>query len=105
MEHELQDLNVIRGSEDEEDMHDSTTLLEPSEEDAPARTDLNNNRGISGAYNESILSRPSFSSHYQAEDDWYVRASELIYLPTISSVDPSGSTGIVRSKSSSSDQL
>ncbi|KAF8726412.1 hypothetical protein AX14_007909 [Amanita brunnescens Koide BX004] len=50
-------------------MHDSTTLLEPSEEDAPVRTDLNNNRGISGAYNESILSRRSFSSHYQAEDD------------------------------------
>ncbi|KAF8694692.1 hypothetical protein AX14_001935 [Amanita brunnescens Koide BX004] len=69
MEHELQDLNVIRGSEDEEDMHNSTTLLEPSEGDAPA-TDLNNNRGVSEAYSASMLSRRSFSRHYQAEDDF-----------------------------------
>lgn len=66
MEHGLHDydnLNIIRGTEDEGDALDSTTLLHPSEGEAR----LTNNGIISEAYNATMSSRRNFDS----EDDLY----------------------------------
>ncbi len=70
MEYELHDynnLNAIHETEDEGDVHDSTTLLDPSE-GAAATT---NNDIVSEVYNASMSSRQSFDHHL--EDDLYVR--------------------------------
>jgi hypothetical protein len=69
MEHELRDLKAIRVMEDEPgDVHDSTTLLGPSEGEAPRPT--TNNDVASEAYNASMSSRRSFDHH--SEYDLYV---------------------------------
>ena len=70
MEYELQDLNVVRGTEDEGDLHDfTTTLLDPSEGDAPIT--ITNNDNISRTYNASMSYRRS-SDFHRSEDDLYV---------------------------------
>lgn len=70
MEYELRDYNNLNASHDTEDggdVHDSTTLLDPSE-GAAATTD---NDIVSEVYNASMSSRRSFDHHL--EDDLYVR--------------------------------
>ena len=65
MEHELDNSNVIRETEDTEEAHDSTavTLLDPPGGEAATR----NNNIISQARGASISSRRSFD--YHSEDD------------------------------------
>ena len=64
MEHESQDLNVIRGSEDEGDVHDSATLL--------GQAPTMNNDNVSEAYSASMSPRRNFG--HLSEDDLYVRS-------------------------------
>ena len=64
MEYKLHGLNVIREAEDIGEVHDSTTLLNPSEGVAPT---ARNNSIASEAYNASISS--SRSIDYHSEDD------------------------------------
>lgn len=62
-EHDLHDLNMIYGTEDEGDVQDSTSLLDPPEGEAPSR----NSDIVSGTHNAS---RRSFD--HCSEADMYV---------------------------------
>ena len=63
MEYELYDLNVVREAEHEGNVHDSTTLLDPSEGKAPTK-----NKGIASIASEAYnASRQNFD--HDSEDD------------------------------------
>ena len=80
MAYELHDLNVIRATENEGNVDDSTTLLHLPEVEAPTMND----DIVSGVYNASMSSGRSFDHH--SEDDLYVRLMSfgIIYLPMFS---------------------
>lgn len=66
MEYELRDYNkIICEAEEEEDVHGSTTLLDPSEGEEPT-TD---NDVVPEAYSASMSSRRSFDESHHSEDD------------------------------------
>jgi hypothetical protein len=71
-------LNVVRGTEDEGDLHDSTTtLLDPSEGDVPIT--ITNNDNISRTRNASMSSRRS-SDFHRSEDDLYVPLMSFVLI-------------------------
>ena len=80
MEYELQDLNVVRGTKDEGDLHDFTTaLLDPSEGDVPITITINDS--ISRTYNASMSCRRS-SDFHRSEDDLYVPLLSFVLIFT-----------------------
>jgi hypothetical protein len=85
MEQELRDLKAIRAMEDEPgDVHGSTTLLDPSEREAPTTND----DVVSEAYNTSMSSRRSFDHH--SEHDLYVHrlGVNTIFINVLPSQSP-----------------
>lgn len=104
MEYELRDYNkIICEAEEEEDVHGSTTLLDPSEGEEPT-TD---NDVVPEAYSASMSSRRSFDESHHSEDDLCVHLMlfSVNVLPMFSWANPQQNAWIVWDYRFSSDQL